>query len=63
LAVAAVGGGGGGGGGNFGGGGGGGGIRTVLSGAFNYRDVWSPKIDAYGSYSFNQPRSNSESSK
>ncbi|MEO8172803.1 MAG: outer membrane beta-barrel family protein [Sediminibacterium sp.] len=53
---------GGGGGGNFGGGGGGGGIRTVLSGGFNYRDVWSPKIDAYGSYTFNQPRSNSQSS-
>jgi uncharacterized membrane protein YgcG len=51
--------GGGGGGGNFGGGGGGGGIRTILSGGFNYRDVWSPKIDAYGSYVFNQPRSNS----
>jgi uncharacterized membrane protein YgcG len=49
----------GGGGGNFGGGGGGGGIRSVLSGGFNYRDVWSPKIDAYGSYVFNQPRSNS----
>lgn len=53
-------GGGGGGGGNFNiGGGGGGGIRTVLSGGFNYRDVWSPKIDAYGSYTFNQPRSTS----
>lgn len=53
------GGGGGGGGMSFGGGGGGGGIRTVLSGGFNYRDVWSPKIDAYGSYVFNQPKTNS----
>jgi uncharacterized membrane protein YgcG len=58
------GGGGGGGGANFGGGGsgGGGGITTILSGGFNYRDVWSPKIDAYGSYTYNQPRVNSESS-
>ncbi len=55
-------GGGGGGGGNFGGGGGGTGIRTVLSGGFNYRDAWSPKIDAYGSYIYNQPKSNSEQS-
>jgi uncharacterized membrane protein YgcG len=56
--------GGGGGGGGFGGGGGGtgSGIRTVLSAGFNYRDVWSPKIDAYGSYTFNMPRNNAESS-
>lgn len=57
-------GGGGGGGGNFGGGGAGGGsgITTILSGGFNYRDIWSPKIDAYGSYTYNQPRVNTESS-
>jgi hypothetical protein len=43
------------------GGGGGSGITTVLAGGFNYRDVWSPKIDAYGSYFYNSPRINNES--
>ncbi len=55
------GGGGGGGGGAFGGFGGFGGgsasgITKVLAGGFNYRDVWSPKIDAYGSYNYNNPK-------
>jgi hypothetical protein len=54
-------GGGGGGGGNVGGFGGFGGgsssgITKVLAGGFNYRDVWSPKIDAYGSYRYNNPK-------
>ncbi len=49
-------GGGGGGGGNRGGGGGSNGITNILSGGINYRDVWSPKIDAYGSYSYNSPK-------
>lgn len=39
------------------GGGGGGqsgsGITTVWAGGFNYREPWSPKTDAYGSYFFN----------
>lgn len=48
-------------GGGFGGGGGGGagggsGITTVLAGGINYKDVWSPKIEAYGSYNYDQPR-------
>lgn len=56
------GGGNGGGGGGFGGGGGGsnGGITTVLAGGLNYRDAWSPKIDAYGSYFYNEPKVNSD---
>lgn len=54
----------GGGGGGFGGGGGnsfssGGasssGITSVLAGGLNYRDAWSPKVDAYGSYFYNTP--------
>lgn len=58
--------GGGGGGGGFGGGGFGGGgqssgITTILAGGLNYRDVWSPKVDAYGSYFYNAPRQNNES--
>ena len=52
--------GGGGGGGGFGGGGSNSGITTVLAGGINYRDVWSPKIDAYGSYFYNQPKVNTE---
>jgi uncharacterized membrane protein YgcG len=31
------------------------GITSVLAGGLNYRDVWSPKIDAYGSYFYNNP--------
>jgi len=55
------GGGGGGGGGNFGGGGGASsGITTVLAGGLNYRDAWSPKIDAYGSYFYNNPSVNTD---
>lgn len=53
-----LGGGRGGGGGGFGGGGGGGnssGITTVWAGGVNYRDAWSKKVDAYGSYFFNAP--------
>ena len=50
-----------GGGGNFGGGGGASsGITTVLAGGLNYRDAWSPKIEAYGSYFYNNPRVNSD---
>lgn len=44
------------GGGGFGGGGGGNssnGITSVLAGGLNYRDAWSPKVDAYGSYFYN----------
>ncbi|PWT72630.1 MAG: hypothetical protein C5B59_15295 [Bacteroidetes bacterium] len=29
------------------------GITTVWAGGFNYKDAWSPKTDAYGSYFFN----------
>ncbi|MEN9684793.1 MAG: hypothetical protein RLZZ28_579 [Bacteroidota bacterium] len=52
------GGGGGGGGGGFGGGGFGGGgtqsgITTTWAGGLNYRDAWSKKVDAYGSYFYN----------
>ncbi len=49
---------GGGGGGNFGGGGAGGttGITDVLAGGVNYRDAWGKKVDAYGSYFYNQPK-------
>ena len=53
---------GGGGGGGFagfggaaGGAGGGSGITTAWAAGFNYRDAWSKNIDAYGSYSFNNP--------
>ncbi len=54
-----IGGGRGGGGFNFGGGAGSAsGITTVLAGGLNYRDVWSPKIDAYGSYFYNNPSVN-----
>ena len=58
----------GGGGGGFGGGGFGGGgssssgITKVLDGGLNYRDVWSPKIDAYGSYRYDMPNTTSENS-
>ncbi|MES2006257.1 MAG: outer membrane beta-barrel family protein [Bacteroidota bacterium] len=55
------GGGGGGGGGNAGAGGGSG-ITSTLAGGINYRDAWSPKIDAYGSYFYNQPKVNTEQS-
>lgn len=55
------GGGGGMGGGGFGGGGASSGITTTLAGGLNYRDVWSPKIDAYGSYFYNAPSVNTES--
>jgi hypothetical protein len=41
----------GGGGGNFGGGSSG--LTTTYGGGFNYRDVWSPKTEGYGSYSYN----------
>jgi uncharacterized membrane protein YgcG len=59
--------GGGGGGGGFGGGGFGGGgtpsgITTVWAGGLNYRDAWSPKIDAYGSYFYNSPKTATEQS-
>ncbi|HEV3249428.1 MAG TPA: outer membrane beta-barrel protein, partial [Puia sp.] len=44
-------------GGRRGGGGGGGqpgsGITTVWAGGMNYKDAWSPNMDAYGSYFFN----------
>ena len=54
-----IGGGRGGGGINFGGGSGSAsGITTVLAGGLNYRDAWSPKIDAYGSYFYNNPSVN-----
>jgi hypothetical protein len=43
------------GGGGAGGGGTGSGITTVLAGGINYRDAWSKKTDAYGSYFYNQP--------
>ncbi len=47
------GGGGGQGGGGFGGGGGSSsGITTTWSAGLNYRDAWSQKVDAYGSYSY-----------
>ncbi|MEI8110293.1 MAG: outer membrane beta-barrel protein [Chitinophagia bacterium] len=36
--------------------GGGSGITSVLAGGINYRDAWSPKIDAYGSYFYNAPK-------
>ena len=56
------GGGNGGGGGGFGGGGGtSSGITTVYAGGINYRDAWSPKVDAYGSYFYNTPRTATES--
>lgn len=45
-----------GGGGGAGGSGGGSGITSVLAGGINYRDAWSPKIDAYGSYFYNAPQ-------
>ncbi|MFN5226610.1 MAG: outer membrane beta-barrel protein [Bacteroidota bacterium] len=46
----------GGGGGSFGGGSGtGSGITSVLAGGINYRDAWSKKTDAYGSYFYNRP--------
>ncbi len=48
----------GGGGGNFGGGASSSGITTVLAGGLNYRDAWSPKVDAYGSYTYNTPKVN-----
>lgn len=35
--------------------GGGSGITTVWAGGLNYRDAWSKKVDAYGSYFFNAP--------
>ena len=62
-----IGGGRGGGGGGFGGGGFGGGgtpsgITTVWAGGLNYRDAWSPKIDAYGSYFYNSPKTATEQS-
>ena len=43
-----------GGGGRRGGGGGGSsdGLTGVQSAGLNYRDQWSPKVTAYGSYSF-----------
>ena len=44
---------GGGGGGNFGGGQSNSGITTVWAAGANYKDAWSPKTDAYGSYFFN----------
>ena len=45
------------GGGGFGGGSGtGSGITSVLAGGINYRDAWSPKTDAYGSYFYNRPQ-------
>ncbi|MDE3253182.1 MAG: TonB-dependent receptor, partial [Bacteroidota bacterium] len=50
------GGGGGRGGGGFGGGGGGGaasGITTIGAAGLNYRSAWSNKVDAYGSYFYN----------
>lgn len=47
---------GGGGGFSFGTGGSSSGITTTLAAGLNYRDVWSPKIDAYGSYFYNAPR-------
>ena len=48
-------------GGGFGGGGGGGagggsGITSIMAGGINYRDAWSPKVDAYGSYFYNAPK-------
>jgi uncharacterized membrane protein YgcG len=55
-----IGGGRGGGGGGFGGGGNSGGITSILAGGINYRDAWSPKIDAYGSYFYNQPEVESQ---
>lgn len=45
--------------GGFGGGSGGNsgsGITSVLAGGINYRDAWSPKVDAYGSYFYNAPK-------
>lgn len=44
------------GGGGGAGAGGGSGITSVLAGGINYRDAWSPKIDAYGSYFYNEPK-------
>ncbi len=58
-----VGRGGGGGGGGRGGGGGGssaGGITTTWAGGINYKDIWSPKIDAYGSYFYNNLNTRTE---
>lgn len=43
-------------GGGGGGAGGGSGITSALAGGINYRDAWSPKIDAYGSYFYNAPQ-------
>lgn len=59
---------GGGGGGGFGGGGFGGttaarsGITSTWAGGLNYRDAWSKKVDAYGSYFFNSPNTNTDQS-
>lgn len=47
--------------GGFGGSGSGSGITTALAGGLNYRDAWSPRIDAYGSYFYNSPKVNYES--
>jgi hypothetical protein len=49
------------GGGGFGGGGGSDGLTNVNSIGFNYRDQWSPKITAYGSYSFANKDNNTNS--
>lgn len=43
------------------GGGGGGGITTSSQLGINYRDTWSPKFDANGSYSFNNTGRNNNS--
>ena len=59
-----IGGGRGGGGGGFGGGGAGGasGITTIWAGGLNYRDAWSKDIDAYGSYFYNTPKTETDQS-
>lgn len=52
------------GGGGFGGGGAGGGsgITTIWAGGLNYRDAWSKDIDAYGSYFYNTPKTETDQS-
>jgi uncharacterized membrane protein YgcG len=51
----------GGGGGNFGGGGGSNsGVTTIWAGGLNYRDAWSKDVDAYGSYFYNSPKTETD---
>lgn len=50
------------GGGGFGGGGSNSGITTIWAGGLNYRDAWSKNIDAYGSYFYNTPKTETDQS-